>query len=270
MPNRYRPRSGSVFFDEPASLDEPARSAESGHSPERSAGSSAGSNSRGRFRRRVTRLQVLIVAGVAAIGVVVPMTLASADPSANNWYRLRMCESGNNYKINTGNGYYGAYQFNLSTWRSVGGTGYPNLASPAEQDARALKLYRMRGWQPWTCAQILGLPSDKDAASGRTSGIIFPTAGKTPQTPVAPTTAKPHAVAPAWPGPQYFSIGDHSTTIARFQAQLHARGSTTLVGSGQFGSNTLVAVKLIQKLNGIPQTGILGPVTWKLAWTGKF
>ena len=39
---------------------------------------------------------------------------ASADPSADDWYQLRMCESTNRYDINTGNGYYGAYQFDLS------------------------------------------------------------------------------------------------------------------------------------------------------------
>ena len=89
--------------------------------------------------------------------------IASADPSANDWYRLRVCESGNNYAINTGNGYYGAYQFDLSTWRSVGGTGYPHQSSPAVQDALALKLWQQRGWSPWACAGIVGLsgsPSD--------------------------------------------------------------------------------------------------------------
>ena len=58
----------------------------------------------------------------------------------------------------------GAYQFDLPTWRSVGGKGYPNLASRAEQDARALILYRTRGWQPWQCASILGLREDAAAA----------------------------------------------------------------------------------------------------------
>jgi resuscitation-promoting factor RpfA len=90
---------------------------------------------------------------------------AAADPSAADWYALRMCESTNRYNINTGNGYYGAYQFDLSTWRSVGGTGYPHEASPEEQDYRALRLYRMRGWEPWTCARMVGLQEDSDAGS---------------------------------------------------------------------------------------------------------
>lgn len=53
------------------------------------------------------------------------------------------------YATDTGNGFYGAYQFDLTTWRSVGGTGNPAHASPAEQDARAWALYQSRGLAPW-------------------------------------------------------------------------------------------------------------------------
>lgn len=62
---------------------------------------------------------------------------------------IRQCESGGNYSTNTGNGYYGAYQFTLSTWQSVGGTGNPAAASPAEQDRRAAILYRTAGAGQW-------------------------------------------------------------------------------------------------------------------------
>src|SRR5258706_4172786 len=67
--------------------------------------------------------------------------------------RIRARESGGNYATNTGNGYYGAYQFSLGTWQSVGGSGLPSNASPAEQDARAQALYARRGCSPWpnTC-----------------------------------------------------------------------------------------------------------------------
>lgn len=67
--------------------------------------------------------------------------------------RIRQRESGGNYAENTGNGYYGAYQFSLGTWRGVGGTGLPSDASPAEQDMRAQMLYNERGCSPWpnTC-----------------------------------------------------------------------------------------------------------------------
>jgi LysM repeat protein len=67
--------------------------------------------------------------------------------------RVRQRESGGNYATNTGNGYYGAYQFDLRTWRGVGGSGLPSEASPAEQDLRAQMLYSQRGCSPWphTC-----------------------------------------------------------------------------------------------------------------------
>jgi hypothetical protein len=84
-----------------------------------------------------------------------PAPAIPAVPSVglpSKFAQLRQCESGGNYSINTGNGYYGAYQFNQQTWNAAGGTGLPSNASPAEQDARALALYNSRGWQPWTCA----------------------------------------------------------------------------------------------------------------------
>ena len=62
---------------------------------------------------------------------------------------LRQCESGGDYTTNTGNGFYGAYQFDLQTWQSVGGSGLPSDASPAEQDFRAALLWRQRGSSPW-------------------------------------------------------------------------------------------------------------------------
>ncbi len=58
-------------------------------------------------------------------------------------------ESGGNYATNTGNGYYGAWQFDLGTWASNGGTGNPADASPAQQDAVAQSLYQARSNQPW-------------------------------------------------------------------------------------------------------------------------
>ena len=48
---------------------------------------------------------------------------ASAEPSGGDWLRLRTCESGNRYDLNTGNGEYGAYQFSLQTWHGLGGVG---------------------------------------------------------------------------------------------------------------------------------------------------
>lgn len=216
--------------------------------------------------RRVL-VRTVVLATCAAIGAVTVLELrhtstAAADPSAQDWYRLRMCESGNNYKINTGNDHYGAYQFDLPTWRSVGGKGYPYQASAAEQDARALILYRMRGWQPWQCAGIVGLRDDKDARSGRISDIKVPGGGG------SGGGGSQSGGSTSWPG-VYYSLGDHAAGIRTWQLQMRKRGAP-LTGTGQFGSNTLAVVKRVQRVNHLPVTGILGPETWKLAWLGTY
>lgn len=62
---------------------------------------------------------------------------------------IAQCESGGNPATNTGNGFYGKYQFTQSTWNSVGGSGNPAAASEAEQDRRAAMLYAREGAAPW-------------------------------------------------------------------------------------------------------------------------
>jgi hypothetical protein len=81
-----------------------------------------------------------------------------ADP--NNpaaWDRLAQCESGGNWAINTGNGYYGGLQFSLSSWQGVGGTGYPHEHSRETQIAMGQRLHAQGGWNHWPgCARQLG------------------------------------------------------------------------------------------------------------------
>jgi hypothetical protein len=62
---------------------------------------------------------------------------------------IAACESGGNPATDTGNGFYGKFQFTLSTWASVGGTGNPAQASEAEQNRRAAMLYAREGSSPW-------------------------------------------------------------------------------------------------------------------------
>lgn len=76
----------------------------------------------------------------------------AATPKARSVVR---CESGGNYRINTGNGYYGAWQFASGTWLGVGGGRYARLASSAPrfaQDHMAWRLWKRSGWGPWACA----------------------------------------------------------------------------------------------------------------------
>jgi uncharacterized protein YabE (DUF348 family) len=88
------------------------------------------------------------------------------EPTANFasggtvWDQLAQCESGGNWAINTGNGYYGGLQFSLSTWRGYGGAGYPHEQSREYQISIAEKVRAATGgYGSWPhCSQQLGLP----------------------------------------------------------------------------------------------------------------
>jgi hypothetical protein len=85
-------------------------------------------------------------------------TISRRSDLGGAWLELRLCESGNNYAEDTGNGYYGAYQFALGTWWGLGYTGVPSNASPAVQDQAAEKLQAEAGWGQWpACSADLGL-----------------------------------------------------------------------------------------------------------------
>ncbi|HWE92259.1 MAG TPA: transglycosylase family protein [Pseudonocardiaceae bacterium] len=201
--------------------------------------------------------------------VVVPLALpgtASADPAASSWSRLRDCESGGNYAAVSGSGrYYGAYQFDVGTWRSVGGAGYPNQASPLEQDYRALYLYRMRGWRPWTCAATLGLRTDGDAASHRVPSYADAAriTGGGPAAAVAPGAPG----VPGWPG-RVYRPGNCDPALRTWQLRMNAFGFR-FAGTGCYETKTVAAVAAVQRANGITnEPGQLGPRTWTAAWAG--
>ncbi|MCB9411494.1 MAG: transglycosylase family protein [Actinobacteria bacterium] len=67
---------------------------------------------------------------------------------------VKNCESGNNYSTNTGNGYYGAWQFDIPSWLANGGGAYaatPDQAPAWAQDQVAYNYYQAAGWGPWAC-----------------------------------------------------------------------------------------------------------------------
>ncbi|GAA1680548.1 transglycosylase family protein [Kribbella sp. NPDC056951] len=95
-----------------------------------------------------------------------PRTNRSAERPSNNsgnvsmsaaWRKVANCESSGNPRAVSPNGkYFGLFQFDKQTWRSVGGSGSPAQASPAEQLMRAKKLYAQRGNSPWpVCGRFL-------------------------------------------------------------------------------------------------------------------
>lgn len=78
---------------------------------------------------------------------------APASSAGGGLAATAQCESGGDYSAVNPAGYYGAYQFDMQTWQSVGGSGNPAAAPPEEQDRRAAMLYAQRGGQPWpNCA----------------------------------------------------------------------------------------------------------------------
>ena len=87
-------------------------------------------------------------------------TIMVVDDSKNDdiWMRIAECESHQNWKDDTGNGYYGGLQFSLGAWASVGGSGKPSDASKDEQIMRGKMLQAVRGWGAWgACSKKLAL-----------------------------------------------------------------------------------------------------------------
>lgn len=92
-----------------------------------------------------------------------PAAAAPASYSGDSvWDDLAQCESGGNWSITTGNGYYGGLQFSYATWHGYGGgefAAYPHQATREQQIVVAERLRAIRGYQPWpSCRAKLGLP----------------------------------------------------------------------------------------------------------------
>ena len=93
-----------------------------------------------------------LLAGAAGGALLLGTAGSASAASPVNWDAVAKCESGGNWHINTGNGYYGGLQFNQSTWVGNGGKAYAaraDLASRSQQIAVAEHLYARRGLSPW-------------------------------------------------------------------------------------------------------------------------
>jgi nucleoid-associated protein YgaU len=121
--------------------------------------------STGRHRAPTTgstlRRRAATVAATAGVAAVAPL-LASAPAHADsvNWDAIAQCESGNNWSINTGNGFYGGLQFTQGTWNAYGGGKYAstaNRASRSQQIAVAEKVLAGQGIGAWpVCGKRAG------------------------------------------------------------------------------------------------------------------
>ncbi|MDM7888156.1 transglycosylase family protein [Curtobacterium sp. RHCJP20] len=137
----------------------------------------------------------LAFAGIAATGVGLAAAPANAA-SGSTWDALAQCESGGNWAINTGNGYYGGLQFNLGTWQAHGGTGNPASASREAQIAVAERVLASQGWGAWpACSAKLGL----SGTTGAAPQAAAPAAPQQQAAPKATTPAAPKATTQAAP-----------------------------------------------------------------------
>jgi hypothetical protein len=94
----------------------------------------------------------------AAVAPTATTLAVQPPPLGGAWLELRECESGDNYQADTGNGYYGAYQFSWSTWVNLGYPGRPDQEPYWMQDQAAQRLEAAAGWGQWpSCTAALGL-----------------------------------------------------------------------------------------------------------------
>jgi hypothetical protein len=110
-------------------------------------------------KQRATRsgTRSRIVSAPRPIPKPVRVTAAANAGGDDIWRRLRNCEAGGRYNANSGNGYYGAYQFSAGTWRRLGYQGLPHQAPPDIQDEAARKLQARSGWGQWpACSRRIG------------------------------------------------------------------------------------------------------------------
>ena len=128
------------------------------------------------FRRTGRRSVPLASAAALALGTLAIGTGGVHAASVSTWEKVAQCESGGNWAINTGNGFYGGLQFSLSTWKAYGGAqyaAYPNQATEKQQILVGQKVLAGQGQGAWpTCGPSAGLGSD--------SADPYPGASSTP------------------------------------------------------------------------------------------
>ena len=112
----------------------------------------------------------------AFLVALITMSTGTANADSVNWDAIAQCESGGNWAINTGNGYYGGLQFSPATWASNGGVGNPAHASREAQIQVAERVLAKQGLGAWpSCGSKGGTPfAGATGATGAPSGIGLP------------------------------------------------------------------------------------------------
>lgn len=155
---------------------------------------------KGKHRRPSKTARAVAVVGVTGAAAVAAPLMAAGSASAataSEWDAVAQCESGGNWSINTGNGYYGGLQFSASTWAGYGGTQYAaqaNQATKAQQIEIAEKVLASQGKGAWpVCGKGLSGASyngSGDSGSGSSAGT---TTRSTEQQSASRSTERPAA-----------------------------------------------------------------------------
>jgi hypothetical protein len=186
--------------------------------------------------------------------------------SSDDFARLRQCESGGNYAINTGNGFYGAYQFDRRTWQGLGYPGTADQAAPGTQDEAAARLQAARGWQPWpACSRKLGLGSssaDREQVRASRSAFRSVLVKKAARPAVRPVDA------PTFAGTVLSAelVKQNRGDVRRWQHRMHARGWDIAV-DGHFGPKSAhVAARFAAEKGIRVAPGTVDQTLWDAAW----
>jgi LysM repeat protein len=132
-------------------------------------------SSKGKHRRPSKATRVATLAGVTGVAIAAPLMAAgnASAASTSEWDTVAQCESGGNWAINTGNGYYGGLQFSPSTWAAYGGTSYASTAdqaSKSQQIAVGEKVLAAQGKGAWpTCGTGLSGASPSNSGSSQST-----------------------------------------------------------------------------------------------------
>ncbi|MFD9121132.1 MULTISPECIES: transglycosylase family protein [Streptomyces] len=183
---------------------------------------------RGSARKTRTTAVLAGAALLAPLGLLALTGTASAADSGV-WDRIAKCESGGDWHINTGNGYYGGLQFAASTWRAYGGTAYAataDRASRAQQIAVATKVQRAQGWGAWpTCSRRAGAAGSAPGAPSADAAATGSTRRVTPARPQKSVEAAPSR--PVGHADRGSSRGDYTVRQGDTLSGIAARYGTT-------------------------------------------
>ncbi|MFE1978863.1 transglycosylase family protein [Streptomyces hygroscopicus] len=173
--------------------------------------------SNGKHRRPSKATRIAALTGLAGAAVAAPLIGATSASAAttSQWDQVAQCESGGNWSINTGNGYYGGLQFSSSTWAAYGGTAFAptaDKASKSQQIQIAEKVLASQGKGAWpVCGTGLTTGGSPSAPSAPAAPSTSSGSQGQPAAQSAPKVQSAPKAQPAQPKAQPRTASEHAT-----------------------------------------------------------